>query len=208
MVGIGITSYKRPEHLKLCLHQIGKHTDLSNVKLVIVEDVEGINNAKNQCLDRLKDCSDIILLDDDCFPIHDKWIEHILEAKINHLLYCIVSHAINKHIRDNIYSYWNCGGCLVYLSKAVLDGGFRYPENYQGYGFEHASLSWSIHTAGYTPYPYISLSDMGDYIYSLDYSGVGNFDIKHNPSKKYSEVIDSVCYNSQLFKKQINENSL
>lgn len=208
MVGIGITSYKRPEHLKLCLNQIIKHTDLNSNKIIIIEDVEGINKAKNKCLDELKDCQDVILLDDDCFPINDGWIEHILKNKINHLLFCIATHGINEHIRDNIYAYRNCGGCMVYLSKAVLDGGFSYPENYKGYGFEHAALSWSIYTAGYTSHPYISLSDMGDYLYSLDYYGSGNFNIKHKSSVKLCDIKESVIYNGKLFKKQINENSI
>jgi glycosyltransferase involved in cell wall biosynthesis len=81
-IGIGVSTYKRPECLAKCLEQIKKHTDMNNVTLVIATDTDqdrkGIAYRKNECLRALQHCDHIFLFDDDCWPIKDGWVEEIV----------------------------------------------------------------------------------------------------------------------------------
>ena len=206
MLGIGVTSYHRPEHLELCLQQIQQFT--SNYRLVVVKDVLGINHAKNECLDKLKDCQHIVLFDDDCFPIKKGWENILIDSNVNHLLYCTPEHGIREKIRDNIYAYHNCAGCMVYVRNNPECSEIRYPKDYMQYGFEHAAFSFSFYKSRLIPHPYISISNMNEYIHSLDINGVSDFKIKHRSSVDIDNVIESVNHNFKLFTKNIYENSL
>jgi len=190
MIGIGVTTYNRPKHLELCLAQIKKHT--TNYKLVVIDNVKGINKAKNKCLDELKGCEHVFLFDDDCFPIRDGWDKYIISLNQNHITYGLEP---DKCLGGSVYSYNKCGGCFLYLSKIVLDGNIRFPEDFEPYGYEHVALSYSVYLAGLSASPYICPIDLGNFIYSLDFDGVGGYKLDHKPSLPFSEVKEYVKQN-------------
>ena len=67
-IGIGITTYNRPDMLNKCLEHIKKHTFNDNVTIYVADDSnerKGVAYRKNECLRALKDCDYVFLFDDD-----------------------------------------------------------------------------------------------------------------------------------------------
>lgn len=107
-IGIGVTTFNRPEHLELFWKNIEQNLLLKcmnfsplrgcdgkiisalvafwggiDYDIYIADDSEeriGIAKRKNECLRALKDCDYIFLFDDDCFPIKEGWAEFFIEA--------------------------------------------------------------------------------------------------------------------------------
>ena len=91
-VGVGVTTFNRPECLKECLEHINKHTYMSNVVIHVEDENDiyermGIAFRKNMCLRALKDCDFVFLFDDDTFPIKDGWIDFFVNSGEEHLLF-------------------------------------------------------------------------------------------------------------------------
>lgn len=225
-IGIGITSYKRPEHLELCLRQISKHTrgaycifaeglvSSSEIKesvwavsgatysLFVAKDIPNIAKAKNECLYNLRDCDHIFLFDDDCFPIKDGWVEFFVSEcskwKIPHVLYLTDRHKLVGTF-GFAQLYRDCGGCFMYIPKETFNRVGYFNSEYKQYGFEHAA--WSRRACN----KYLSLTNTKDYLYSLDYQGEGSWGVKHKPSiTDYKAMQESIEYNRKVFEKEIN----
>lgn len=98
-IGIGVTTYNRPEHFKMFHSQVmknwvgitnpkyidnrGEFLDNNSYPVYKSDDSTnrlGIAARKNECLRALKDCDYIFLFDDDCFPIKAGWAEFFIEA--------------------------------------------------------------------------------------------------------------------------------
>lgn len=211
-IGIGITTYNRPEHLKLCLSQINKHT--KGFKLYIADDSNerlGIAKRKNECIKELQDCEHIVLFDDDCFPIKDGWVDLIVEShtKEPHLLYLKETSSIKKiKSKSKIDYYNNCGGCMITLTKEVANkvGGFN--EEYGIYGFEHAAFSAKVYRSKLTTEPYCSPSSISEYIYSLDFDNYIDWGINHKTSLSYEEAMESIKRNYTVYKKEVINNDV
>ena len=64
-IGVGVTTFNRPECLKECLEHISKHTFTDNVKIYVAtdtdEDRRGVAFRKNECLKSLKNCDHILM---------------------------------------------------------------------------------------------------------------------------------------------------
>jgi GT2 family glycosyltransferase len=170
-VGIGVTSYNRPECLKECLEHINKHTFMDNVTLYVAQDTDedrqGIAKRKNECLRALKDCDYVFLFDDDCFPIKDGWMEFFINSGNSHLLF------LNDKLHNPFSSmngrtwYKNCGGVFMFMDKETIlrVGGFN--EKFFIYGFEHAEYSIRI-LGKHGIYPALNYTD--EYLFAHDYS--------------------------------------
>src|SRR5690606_36304792 len=99
-VGIGITSFNRPEILDRSIEFDKKHLP-EGAKLVIVDDGSterpktkvdyrfphnsGIASAKNKCLELLEGCEHIMLFDSDAWPIVADWHIPYINSGIKHL---------------------------------------------------------------------------------------------------------------------------
>ena len=166
-IGIGITTYNRPECLAKCLAQINKHTDMGNVTLVVATDTDsdrrGVAYRKNECLRAFQDCDHIFLFDDDCYPIKDGWTELFIMSTESHLLY------LNKNDHQFIKGceYAQCGGVFMYISGFQLARVGAFNEKFGLYGFEHAEYSNRIY--GKRNY-YLSLPNTDKYIFAEDYN--------------------------------------
>lgn len=202
-IGIGVTTYNRPDHIKLWQGQILKHAPVGSIVFIATDTPtrKGIAFLKNECLQKLKDCDYIFLFDDDTVVIKDGWAEYFIEAHRqsdqHHFLYLKETGTIKciqkvrtatlvpgaEPIIINIYD--NCGGCFMFLTKEVIEkvGGFN--KNYGYYGFEHAGYSNRIHTAGLTPMgKYLCPAGASEYIYAMDYDFNLPFNkqVNHQPS--------------------------
>lgn len=227
-IGIGISSYKRPEHLELCLRQIfintfdlekdfmcpklgGEKLEFETIqlesgmifKIFVAKDIPNIAKAKNECLYNLRDCDHIFLFDEDCFPIKDGWVEFFINTLQSHLLYLTQRHNLRVIIGDEGGLIYNdCGGCFMYIRKDAFEKVGYFNSEYKQYGYEHAAYSKRI-------YPnlngYVSWAGIDQYLYSLDYQGEGDWGVKHVPSiTDYKAMQESIDYNRKVFEKEIN----
>ena len=204
-VGIGITTYNRPDMLEKCLEHIYKHTNNTYQLYVAVDkddDRQGISKRKNECLRVLKDCDHIFLLDDDCYPVKDGWVDFFVSSGYNHLLYLNQSHNYMKTINGNAKVYRDCGGVFMYMTKECIKDVGAFNEKFEIFGFEHADYSQRVYKAGLTVAPYICLNGTSEYIYSEDYSNPNhksslsieekNKHIKNNWNKFFNKEIKSI----------------
>ncbi len=173
-IGIGITTYNRPECLKECLENIEKHTKPCLDYGVVIytardtdEDRRGVAFRKNQCLRFLKDCDYVFLFDDDCFPIKDDWIEFFINSRQEHLLYLDRKLHGNYSVNGNINNYQNCGGVFMFMTKKAIEKAGAFDEKFGIYGFEH--VDYSIRILG-NRHQYPELKDTWQYLYAHDYS--------------------------------------
>lgn len=176
MFGIGITTYNRIDRLKQTLDRIARHTT-NDYCLVVADDGSsdgtakwctqhkvpcvtgnnrGISWNKNRSLFALNalGCTEIVLLEDDCYPIEDGWNEQWVLAtrKWNHVAF---AHA---KIRGGILSgagtpdspYVNnksTAQCLSISRETLSKVGF-FDTRFEGYGVEHAEWTTRIKRTG------------------------------------------------------------
>ncbi len=207
-IGIGVTTTpNREKHLLLWLEQYGNYLPKGSVQLHIERDVTGagIAASKNECLKALQGNDYIFLFDDDCFPIAYDWAEFFIAAYKNtgenHFLYLNRSHQLIS-AQDNIGKYKDSGGCMMFLTRAVIEQVGGYYKGYGVYGFEHAGYSNRIYQAGLNTAPYLSPIDSGKYIYSLDLD-LPRFDIKHFRSIPTNRAINLITANLEHYKEDI-----
>lgn len=189
MIGIGVTTYKRPELALHCLANIKKHTT-EPYKIYVAldsdEDRRGVAKRKNECLKNLKDCDYIILFDDDCYPIKYGWEKLLIESsektKSGHFCY-------NKEPFYKISGYRflngveletfdNCGGVMLFYTKKTIETVGAFYEGYDTYGFEHIGHSIRIFRSGLSADLFSCPKELKEYIYSHDYEEKDFFEKK------------------------------
>lgn len=178
-LGIGITTYKRPERMRLTVDAVRRHT-ITNHHLVITDDGSddatpetlraldcdfilgshrGIAWNKNRALYYLKTiqaCDVIILLEDDTFPIEDGWELPWLEAGL------VLKHA-NFALQDGTgqeilygagstsdpFIASNVSGQCSVFHREILDAVGYMDPRFTGYGYEHAEHTQRIIETGF-----------------------------------------------------------
>jgi len=178
-VGCGVTTYKRPEVLRLFLRQLQDNTVnyYFHIAYDRIDDRKGIAHRKNECLRILYEsgCDYIFLFDDDCFPVKKGWMDFFIQAHErtgqDHFLYLKELGELKKTgEQDGIDIYNLCGGVFMFLTRKVIEevGGFN--PRYKIYGYEHGTYSMRVHNAGLTPMgAYLCPQGSGEFIYSLDW---------------------------------------
>ena len=208
-IGIGITTYKRDDLLKVCLDKISEHTK-SEYTLYVAkdsdEDRRGIALRKNECLFHLQDCDYIFLFDDDCYPIKDGWETFFIEAS-KHTNYHHFNYLTSKnHLEKNYYfhgdwtiqSYHKCGGVFLFLTKEVLKKVGGLFDEYDMYGFEHLGYTLRIMMSGLIPEMYLCPSGADEYLFAHDYENE-NFastlcqEVKEKMNEKNKFVLEKDC---------------
>ena len=211
MIGIGITSTpNRPEHLKMCLDMISKHTDLTNVKVYyyIDTDKKGVAYGKNMCLYNLQGCEHVVLFDDDCFPKKDGWLDFFTKSGHNHLLYMTPKHYQKLMTIAGIEYYGLSAGAFMYMTKKAIDTvGYFNPE-YGRYGYEHAGYTHRIYRSKLIPTKYPVLVGTSEYLHSLDINKDDNhlYDIEHKPSLTKEEYETNLNINNPIYMRETGLN--
>src|SRR5690606_9859203 len=134
----------------------------------------GIAATKNKCIQLLHDigCTHFFLSDDDVFPINKKGITNYIDAPFNHMSLSFNkgdTAPIGQYAGHNIYNHIN--GCLLYMTREVVDtiGGMRV--EFGRWGFEHTEYSTRAFNAGLIPHPFIDVPVNIMNFYSYDYHG-------------------------------------
>lgn len=169
-IGIGITTYNRPEMLQKCLDSIRKHTFMDGVTIYVADDSierKGVAYRKNECLRALKNNDYIFLLDDDVEIINDGWIEFFVNSGHEHLLY------LDKRLHNYCGKYngmdifRDCGGVFMFMTKKAIEKVGAFDEKFELWGMEHCdwSMRWNDKIR-----EFYMLDGTENYIYSEDYS--------------------------------------
>lgn len=196
MTGVAITTHnRRPTALKT-VSQVLQHTP--GVRVVVVDDgsdvpfpqmdgvevvrhdrAQGIARAKNRCLAELEDCEHLMLLDDDCYPTADGW----LDLYINACLLTGCQHFVHMggqpvawrpllgtvEIGGQALTNWgHPAGVGLFVSQQVLRQVGGLDPRYGIYGREHIGYSWRIHNAGLTPHPFLDVLGSENYLRMVD----------------------------------------
>lgn len=175
MIGIGVTTFERPEFLKETLEAIEKYTTVPYVLAMVdagseTENLDAcyqwwparratISQAKNKCLEKLAECDHIFLFDDDCRPTKDGWWKPFVESPEPHLQYNFLNGPSHWQIRkigsNGTTDFFDRSrGCMLYAEQKVLSivGGMH---NVFGFhGREHEDWSERIYRAGLTSQPF------------------------------------------------------
>lgn len=169
-IGVGCTTYNRPECLSKWKEQIAKHTSMDNVLIYIADDSverKGVAYRKNECLRALKDCDYVFLFDDDCYPIKDGWIEWFIDnAKEEHVMFLNPLQHNPYEKNGKFIFHYNCGGVFLFLTKKHIEFVGAFDERYELWGMEHCDYSMRI--AGCREF--LMLEGTEQYLYSEDYS--------------------------------------
>ena len=203
MIGIGCTSYKRPKHLELFIKQVNKHT--KDFTLYVAKDIPSVSQAKNECINALKDCEHIFLFDDDCYPIADGWADYFINSGLDHSCY-MVEHPL---FRGNIFSVYNdAKGVFMHITKEVVNQVGYFNTKYDRYGYEHAAYSHRINRAGLSKARFLCLNDANKYLWSLDLQGVGEFDIEHKSSMCDTLIKELYIKNKAEYARETTSNQI
>lgn len=206
-IGIGILTYNRIEHLELCKNQIAKYSPFE-YELEIQDDSfdrKGVAYRTNKLINLLKDCDHIFIFNDDCFPIKDGWQDVYINTGFNHLLYFRENSDIEKmKTVSGVDLFSNCGGCLMYITKEVVEKVGYLHSDYGMYGYEHAGYSMRIHKAELIPHPFCVPCEAGEYIYAMDFDNYIDFGVDHKPSvNNYLELTKELNKNKVVFLQDI-----
>jgi hypothetical protein len=189
MIGIGVTTYKRPHLALRCISQIKKFTT-EPYKLHIAmdsdDDRQGVAKRKNECLKALQDCDYIFLFDDDCYPIKEGWEKAIIDKsqKTNSHHFCFNKEPF--YTRKGLVfingveleTFGASGGVMLFYTQKVLQKVGAFYEGYDTYGFEHIGHSIRIFRSGLSADLFCCPSDMKEYLYAHDYDDKDFFSTK------------------------------
>jgi hypothetical protein len=180
MVGIAITTCKRPEQLEKTIKAIEQFGGYD--KLFIHDDVErkGVAYSKNKCLEALSDCDYVFLFDDDCRPKKEGWVDFFVNSGEGHLLF--MNDKLHRFYlsKGNVRYYRDCGGVFMFMTKEAINRVGKFDEGFDTWGFEHAEYSFRI-LGKHGEYPMLQGTE--DYIYSEDYSNSEHKSVLTNDEK-------------------------
>lgn len=178
-IGIGITTYNRPEAFAKSYAEIIKYAP-TGAKIVVVDDAsrvpvkeatyrqpenKGAAACKNKCFELLDDCDHIFLFDDDCYPIVQGWELPYIEGKEPH--YNFTFKYPQVEINGTMVSD-NPNGCMMYYERKVLDKVGGFDTTFGKYGYWHGSMSCRIYNAGLTSFPFMDVPNSTDLFCSMD----------------------------------------
>jgi len=199
-IGIGITTYNRPEHLRYCIEQIERFT--KDYTLFVWDDAidrKGVAYGKNMCIHNLKDCDYIFLFDDDCFPKAEGWADYFINSGYNHSCYMNDKYqrvySGEKHLSYNL-----CAGAFIFITRKVVETVGYFNPKYGLYGYEHAAYCHRIYQSGLTPSRFITLKDTSEYIHSLDLDGIAGYEfLEHKRSITDTDRAESLKQNNPIY---------
>lgn len=188
-VGVAITTYNRSKHLANCLSQIRKHSPASTMIYVSddSQDRKGVAYRKTDCLEALwaGGCDYFFLLDDDCFPIADGWIDFFIEARLRtgQEHFCYTPSKFKMSSKEGINVCEHSKGVLLFLTRTVVTMIGAFYGGYKLFGCEHTTYTQRIHRAGFTSMGTdLSLVGAEKYLYAMDFdTGLGfNQELNHH----------------------------
>lgn len=210
-IGVGVTTTSRRQNHMANWYKISRSDLFADItKVYFANDVDGVAKAKNQCLRELSDCDYIFLFDDDCFPIKKGWEQVFIDAHnqigCHHFSYLHNFEHVRKLGTDKgISTYNNSLGCMMFITKDVLERVGAYNESFGKYGYEHVEYSERIAMAKLSPARNICPDVAPDYIYSMDIDSWMRFDFKHHSTLTPDEMVKAEKIASDYLKSRDKE---
>lgn len=149
------------------------------------------------------------IFDDDTFPIKQGWekffIDGHLKTGIHHFIVGNPVNCLYQNGNEDVSCYQTGTGCMLFLTRKVIDTvGYINPA-YGKFGYEHVAYSHRIRMAGLTPAWYVSLNGWEEYIYAWDLDKGGAE--KHGFVKEHcispEEKIECIKANEAVFNKEV-----
>lgn len=168
MVGIGVTTDNIDKWSSMAV------SPNSAVIFANVDPKTTIAKDKNKLIKMLYDqgVDYLFIFDDDTFPIKQGWeMFFIAASKRTGVQHFILGN--DEHLQmigfENGLNYFRKGtGCMLFLTRQVIEKVGYLNNRYGRYGFEHATYSHRINKAGLTPSWYCSVEGWEEYVYSWD----------------------------------------
>lgn len=180
-IAIAISTRNRRSSFYLLLESLADFMP-PNCKVFVVDDASdvsygnpdfifneraGIPSVKNKCLELCYNsgADHFFLFDDDVRVLSKDWHLPYINSPHKHLCYTFYK-PLRKHDGFNVHRLAN--GCMLYLTREVVDtvGGF---DTRFGMGkFEHVEYSRRIHNAGLTQFQFMDVSGSSELLYCMD----------------------------------------
>lgn len=171
-IGIGVTSKYFPAD---GLPNRYKQTSAEGTIIKYNTDQTTISRDKNKLIKQLYDdgCDCLFIFDDDTFPIHEGWEQFFINAaiknEVDHFVLCNKEHHGDCiKLCADLVGYETGTGCMLFLTRRVIEKVGYMNTAYGKYGYEHAAYSHRIHRAGLTPAWYVSVDGWEEYIFAYD----------------------------------------
>lgn len=144
-----------------------------------LEDRHGVARAKNAALAQVRDCDNIMLFEDDAWPIADNWDEYLLTCmQVNNcqaLNACHPNGMADVHIVEvfgekdhQLVNVANSTGYVMLWTREALATLGGYDTRMGICGGEDTQMNLRCFNAGFKPYPYCGPALIGQHIYSVD----------------------------------------
>lgn len=207
-IGIGVTTFNRPECLETFLQQLKQNQPYNHYELHIAQNIPNIAKAKNECLWALRNCDHIFLFDDDTFVIAPNWDLPFIHSGYGHLLYMNDNHLPAQRLED-VTRYRDCSGCFMYMTKQVFNEIGYFNSEYDQYGFEHMGYSDRIRRL-LKDWGFLCLNTTSKFIYSLDLQGLSQSPVKihHEPCLSSEKIKVSKGKNFEIYQQELNNDKL
>lgn len=208
-IGVGVTTngtLSRIRYRNVC--------DKINTIVIKNKDQVSVAHDKNVLIKQLYDagCSYIFLFDDDCFPIKEGWERFFIDAcertSVQHFVLCKTPYNEPIGSKDGVSLFHTGTGCMMFLTRKVIETVGYFNPAYGKYGWEHLAYSSRIFRAGLTPAGYVSVDGWEEYIYSWDLQGDtdGGFVKVHQMSS--DEKYEYIEANKECYIAEMNSNKL
>jgi len=197
-IGVGVTSFNRPECLGYFKFQLEKNPPASRFVTHYAENIPNVALAKNHNLVELfekQECDAVFLFDDDCFPVLPDWDLPFLTSGFHHCLLMNENYLPAQRL-DSYTRYRDAAGCFMYITRELWSSIGYFNEKYSQYGYEHLGYSTRARQAT-KDWGFICLNETSKYIYSLDLDGSANYSDK---------VHHSSCLDRSLMERLKKEN--
>lgn len=169
------------------------------------ENREGIASVKNRSIKYLYDfhCDLMFLFDDDCFPIRPQWWRAYQTAiEVTGFQMFTLQHPDHHPLIDRqviqgvtLEAWGACSGCMMVLTRKVVEKVGYMDKRYGFYGYEHAGYANRVFRAGgLVPHPYMGIADSDRLLYCHDFHG------QNDSSMPNEEKMRLASANQNLFK--------
>ena len=166
-IGIGVTTTDPDKYLSHMIKWDGL--------ILFNTDQISIAKDKNKLIKQLYilGCDYIVIFDDDTFPIKDGWAEFFIEAAekncVNHFV-LVNDKEFGKGTRfsEDLTTYGGCAGCMLFLTRKVIETVGYMNTAYGKYGWEHFAYSYRIYKAGLAPAIGTVVNGWEEFIYAYD----------------------------------------
>ena len=179
-IGIAITTVpERMDMHRIQMEHIARFTP-DDVFIYVHNDHRkiGIARSKNNCIAMLMQvgCTDLILLDDDVYPVREGWMDSLIRPGLAHICPTYTAfangapsgHKVLKTVDGVEHMSFPCGFILYYTRECIERiGGMDI--RYGKYGYEHVGLSSRIKNTGMIPHPFLNPIGVLEYFHIEDW---------------------------------------